>query len=182
MHRSFRASCFAVVIFGISAVSAADKPVVVKLDKLSAEAPAEWTAEKTSNRLRSFQFKLKGADGAMDGEIAVMPEQPPDPEKNFTRYKTSFIVPDGQTVDDVCKQYKENIKGATVHFLDCHGTWKFKERPFDPKSKEEERENYRVVWALVVEKDEATLVRISGPQTTMEKYFPGFEKWLKALK
>lgn len=161
--------------------AADDKPVVVSLVKLKAPAPAEWTAEKTANRLRSFQFKLKGTDGH-DGELIVMPESPPDPMRSFPRWKASFIVPDGKTADDIAKQSKFEVAGATVHVLDASGTWRFKERPFDPKSKEEERENYRVVWMIVVEGDEATHIRISGTQDTMAKYMPGVEKWLKSLK
>ena len=163
------------------ATGADDKPVVVKLDKLKASAPAEWTPEKTANRLRSFQFKLKGTDGH-DGELIVMPESNPEPSKVFPRWKASFIVPEGKTAEDISKESKFTIPGATVHVLDASGTWRFKERPFDPKSKEEQRENYRVVWIIVVEEDGATLLRVSGPQETMAKYMPGVEAWLKTLK
>ncbi len=162
------------------ATAADDKPVVVKLDKLTAPAPAGWTPEKTSNRLRSFQFKLKGPDG--DGELIVMPEQSPDPDRTFPRWKGSFVPPEGKSVDDISKVSKQEFNGTTVHLLDVSGTWKYKERPFDPKSKEELRENYRVVWAVVVEKNDATLIRISGPQATVDKHFPAFEAWLKSLK
>jgi len=165
---------------GTSFAFAADKPVEVKLSKLKAPAPAEWAVEKTANRLRSFQFKLKGDDG--DAELIVMPETNPEPSKSFPRWKASFVVPEGKTADDIGKQSKMEVAGATLHILDASGTWKFKERPFDPKSKEEQRDNYRVVWVIVVEGDDATHIRISGPQETMVKHMPGVEKWLKSLK
>src|SRR5262249_21815079 len=131
-------------------LTAADaKAAEVKLAKLKAPAPAEWTAEKTANRLRSYQFKLKGTDGH-DGELVVFPESPPDPAKTFPRWKATFVVPDGKTTDDISKVSKMEVAGATLHILDASGTWKYRERPFDPKSKEEERENYRVVWVIVV--------------------------------
>lgn len=163
--------------------TAADtKSVVVKLVKLSAPAPADWVSEKPANRLRSFQFRLKGADGDGDAEVIVMPESNPDPEKSFPRWRASFVVPDGKTEKDVGTQSKQEIAGATVHILDANGTWKFKERPFDPRSKEELRENYRVVWVIVDEKGDATHIRISGPEGTLVKHYPGFEKWLKSMK
>ena len=44
---------------------------------------------------------------------------------------------------------------------------KYKERPFDPKSKEEIKEDYRVVWVIVTEKDETTHLRLSGPAVSV---------------
>ena len=80
------------------------------------------------------------------------------------------------------KTSKLELKGATADLLDVTGTWRYKERPFDPKSKEELRENYRVVWAVIAEKDEASHVRLSGPKAVVDKHYPAFEAWLKALK
>jgi len=43
-------------------------------------------------------------------------------------------------------------------------------------------ENYRAIWVIVAEKDEATHIRFSGPAPVVEKYYQGFEQWLKSLK
>ncbi len=160
--------------------SADDKGAAVKVGKRSAAPPAGWKAEKPANRLRSYQFKLPGDGG--DAELIVMPDSNPDPEKSFPRWKAGFVPPEGKTVDDLSKTGKFEVAGATVDVLDVTGTWKYKERPFDPKSKEEMRENYRVVWAIVADKDEAVHVRVSGPKETVDKHYPAVEGWLKALK
>lgn len=157
------------------------QPVVVKLVKLKAPAPADWLPEKPANRLRSYQFRLKGADG-QDGEISVLPESPTDPARVFPRWKATFVPPEGKTLDDIARQSQLDIPGGKIHMLDITGTWRYKERPFDPKSKEEIRENYRVVWILVVEGDDGTLIRVSGPEELMAKAMPGVEQWLKSLK
>jgi hypothetical protein len=164
--------------------AADDEPVKVKLGKLSAEAPAEWKSEKPANRLRSFQFKLPGEKGGPgDAELYVMPESEPKAEKIFPRWKSSFVPPEGKTADDVGKVSKiDGVKGARIDVLDAYGTWKYKERPFDPKSKEELKDDYRVIWVIVNDDDEATHLRLSGPKETVDKYYPGFEKFLKSLK
>ncbi|HYH68433.1 MAG TPA: hypothetical protein VD866_27315, partial [Urbifossiella sp.] len=77
---------------------------------------------------------------------------------------------------------KLDVKGAAVRLLDVTGTWRYKERPFDKTSKTEERVDYRVVWAVIAEADEATHVRLSGPKAVVDKHYPAFEAWLKALK
>ncbi len=167
----------------LAAADDKDKPVVVKVSGLSAPAPKEWKSEKPSNNLRSYQFRLPGADGEVDGEITVMPQSDPKAEKVFPRWKAQFIPPDGKAIDDVSKVSKvEGVKGARIDVLDVSGTWKYKAAPFDPKSKEVLLEDYRVVWVIVATEEEATHIRLSGQQRTVEKYYPGFEKWLKALK
>jgi len=69
-----------------------------------------------------------------------------------------------------------------VDVLDAYGTWKYRAAPFDPKSKEELKDDHRVIWVIVNDDDEATHLRLSGPKETVDKYYPGFEKFLKGLK
>lgn len=167
----------------VCASAVAADPVVVPFGKLKAAAPADWRNEKPSNRLRSHQFKLPSGDPSLaDAEVYVMPESPPDPAKVFPRWKATVVPPDGKTADDVAKESKFEAGGATVHLLDATGTWKYRERPFDPKSKEELRPEYRVVWAVVQHGDEASHVRLSGPQAVVAKHYPAFERWLRSMK
>jgi hypothetical protein len=178
MHRTLPA-----VLLLAAVVAAADKPVAVKLGKLTVVAPADWKSEKPDNRLRSYQFKLPSAEpGLADAEVSVYPQSSPDPAKYFPRWKESYTPPDGKKLDDVAKESKFDVGPATVHVLDVSGTWKYRERPFDPKSKEEMRPEYRTVWLIVVVKDEATHVRLSGPEKVVAKHYPAFEKWIKSAK
>lgn len=163
--------------------AAQDKGTEVKLNRLKGTTPAEWKKEKPANLLRSYQFKLPGADGAADAEVAVFPESHPDPAKSLPRWKAQFVPPEGKTADDISKTAKWDVPGATVTVLDVSGgTWKYKERPQDPASKEMLLDDYRVVWVIVAEKDEATHVRLSGPAATVGKHFKAFEGWVKGLK
>src|SRR6185437_168885 len=175
---------FAFALFLVAPVAAADKPVKVKLGKLATDAPAAWKSEKPANRLRSYQFKLIGDKGGPgDAELIVMPESNPKPEKVFPRWKASFVAPEGKTDADIAKVRKiDGVKGAAIDILDVSGTWKYRERPFDPKSKEELKDDYRVIWVIANDGDEACHLRLSGPRGTVDKYAPGLEAFLKALK
>lgn len=166
--------------FFVTVASHAD-PVIVQ--GLTAEPPAEWVAEKPANRLRSHQFRLKSQnDRLADAEIIISPGMKPDPEKVFPGLKAQFVVPEGKTIDDIARTSKIEIPNATIHLLDISGTWNYKERPFDPKSKVEQRDDWRAIWAIVVVGDEASHVRLSGPRSVVDQYATGFEKWLKELK
>lgn len=166
------------------AAAADATPVVVKLAGLKSEAPAEWKKEKPSNALRSYQFKLPaGVPDTPDAEISVMADSDKNVEKVFPRWKNTFEPPEGKTVDDIAKVTKGEVAGGKFTVLDVTGTWKYKERPFDPKSKEELRPDYRVIWVVLVDKDDdAVHVRLSGPAAVVEKYKPGFDAWIKAAK
>lgn len=161
---------------------AQDKGTVVKLTKLSGTTPADWKSEKPANLLRSYQFKIAGEKDEAPAEVAIFPESHPNPEKTFPRWKAMFVPPDGKTVDDISKTTKWDVKGATVTVLDVTGTWKYKERPQDPKSKEMLLDNYRVIWVIIDEKDEATHIRFSGPAETVGKHMKAFEGFVKGLK
>lgn len=160
------------------------KPTVVKINSLSAPAPTGWSVEKPANRLRSFQFKLPAAaEGGHSGEIYGMADSNSDHAKYFARWKNDFVVPEGKTADDIAKTTTLDLAGGTkAYLLDMTGTWRFKERPFDPRSKTEERPDYRVVWAVVNGPDASTHLRMSGPAAVVDKQYDSFVNWLKALK
>lgn len=158
------------------AAVAQPKATTIKLNKLSAPPPAGWVSEKPGNLLRSYQFKLPAEKDGPAGEFIVMPDSDANAGKVFPRWKGSFVG------EPAVKESKLDLKGAAVQLLDVTGTWRYKERPFDKTSKEEERVDYRVVWAVIAEKDEATHVRLSGPKAVVDKQYAAFEGWLKSLK
>ena len=175
-------SLFAVVV-SAAVASADDKPMPVKFSGLSGDPPAAWKAEKPANLLRSHQFKLPSDDKTYaDAELTVSPKSSDDVAKNFDKWKAQFTPPDGKKAEDVTRTSEFKVGEVKVHVLDVTGTWKFKERPFDPKSKEEIKPEHRAVWVIVVGKDDTTHLRLSGPQGVIEKHYPAFEKWLKGLK
>ena len=92
------------------------------------------------------------------------------------------MPPDGMTIEQAAKVGKMEIGKAKVATLDVNGTWKYKERPQDPKSKEMLLADYRVIWVVIETEDETTHVRISGPEMVVEKHKKDFEAWLKSLK
>jgi len=161
-------------------LSAADAPKLggpTKLDTVTSVPPKEWTAEKPANRLRSHQYRLPRAKGdAFDGEVVILPDVRETPEKNFERWKLQFEPLTSEKVD------RFTVGKAKLARLDARGTWKFKERPFDPKSKEEMRANYRVIWVIFELPDANFQIRFSGPAATVAQYADGFDQWLRAFK
>ena len=69
-------------------------------------------------------------------------------------------------------------KGVKVALLDMEGTWLYKERPFDPKSKQETRPNSRVISVIFHTDDGNYLIRFSGPAATVNPHAKGFLDWI----
>lgn len=163
-------------------LEAADPAVPpVKFGKLTATVPGDWKSEKPKFRLRSHQFRIPSQmEGLADIEITVNPEARPDSSRYFPQWKGQFTPPEGKTLDDVTRVSEFSVNGAKVSILDISGTWRYKDFPM--AKKEEERRDFRVVWALVVVGDEASYVRMSGPESLVATHYQVFEKFLKGLK
>ena len=165
-------------------VASAPPPKPVKFGPLSATPPAEWKAEKPANLLRSAQFKLPSSDdGLAAAELAVFGEASPKVTEKFAEWRGTFALAEGESADKLGKVKTFPLPGKTVaHTLDVTGTWKYRERPRDPASKEELRPDYRVVWAILVNEDETTHVRLSGPAKVVAAHHAAFVAWLKSAK
>jgi hypothetical protein len=159
-----------------------EKGAPIKVGKLTAPAPADWKKEKPANLLRSYQFNLPGEKDHPDASVVIFPESHPSAEKSFPRWKAQFIPPEGKTIADISTTGNWEVTGATATYLDMTGTWKYKDRPQDPKSKEMLLDDHRVIWVIIAEKEEATHIRLSGPAVSVEKHYKAFESWVKSLK
>ena len=170
------------VICLIAAPAFAAEPVVVKFAGVSAEAMSGWKSEKPANLFRSHQFKLATFDkDYADAELTVTPKSSDDVKKNFEKWKSQFTPADGKKLDDVAKTSEMEVGGIKLYLLDVSGTWKYRERPVDPKS-EKEYPEFRTIWVIAIGKEDTAHIRLSGQHTVIEKHYPDFEKWLKSLK
>jgi hypothetical protein len=162
------------------------KGTVVKLDGLQSRTPADWVEEKPTSNLRKYQFKIpRVKDEKMDAEVVIFSfgaGQGGSAAENIKRWKGFFIPPQGKTIDDVAKVTKMKVGGADVTYLDVQGTYKFKERPFDPSSKEELRPDSRMLGVVFESQGGPFFIRLVGPAKTVAQHKTGFDQWLKEFK
>jgi len=174
--------CYLLLAIALPARADDSKGTEVKLDKFSSTTPSDWKSEKPIYRLRSYQFRLPGAKDAKDAELFIFPDLTKTVDENFARYKEMFVPPDGKTLDDITKITKLEVGKAKVAILDMQGTWLYKERPFDPKSKQENRPDSRVISVIFTTDDGNYLIRLSGPAPTVTQHAKAFFDWIKAFK
>jgi S-adenosylmethionine:tRNA ribosyltransferase-isomerase len=173
-----RAFCAALLAAGLLSVGwltarADDKKEgkVVELDGMKAAIPADWVMEKPANRLRFLQFKLpKVKDDKVDAELVITKGIGGSPKENIKRWKEQFVPPDGKSLDDVSTVSEIKIGKVKSPYLDVTGTYKFKERPFDPNSKVEMRPGQRLLGVHYEGEDDVFHIKLVGPAATVAHY------------
>jgi hypothetical protein len=162
------------------------EPKVVTLGGLKSQAPKDWVEEKPTSRFRVEQFKLPAApDDKNPADLIITyfgANGAGSNDENVKRWKGQFVPPDGKTIDDVTKVEKMKVAGVDVLYVDIYGTYKFKERPFDPNAETMLKPNYRMLNAILESKDGPYYIRLVGPAKVVEHHKKGFDEWLKAFK
>jgi hypothetical protein len=160
-----------------------DKGTVVELDELRSATPADWKEEEPANKMRLVQFRLpKKGDDKYDAELVIFRGLGGSAKANIDRWKGLFTPPEGKSIDDVAKVEEIKIGGHPASYLDVHGTYLMKTRPFDPSDKGEKREDFRLLAVHFDGPKNVFHIRLVGPAKTVEAYKKGFEEWLKNFK
>jgi hypothetical protein len=179
-----RVSALALVILTAGSLpAAADKGATVDLDGLKSAAPSTWKEEAPSNQMRLAQFKLPKVDGdSHDADIVIFKNAGGSVRDNVNRWKGQFTPPEGKSIDDVAKVQEIKIGGRDATELDIHGTYTYKQRPFDPNERGEKRPDYRMLAVQFQGPSNLYHIRLVGPAKTVEHYKAGFDEWLKNFK
>lgn len=182
------------VLAGWPGLAGADDPAkpgdgkekVVTLDGLKSRVPADWKEEKPGNQMRVNQFKIPKVKGdPADAELVIFffgPGGGGSAEDNVRRWKGMFLPPEGKKIDDVANVTKMKVGDVDVTYLDVQGTYKFKERPFDPNAKEERRPDYRMLGVVFASKNGPYFFRLVGPAKTVTEHKKEFDKFLRGFK
>jgi hypothetical protein len=159
------------------------KGVLVTIDGLKSRVPTDWVEEDPTSRFRVKQFRLPAVkDDKDNAEVVIFyfgEGSGGSAADNIKRWKGMFVPPEGKKIDDVTKVEKKKIHGVSATYFDIHGTYLFKERPFDPASETSRRPNYRMINVYFESKKGPYFFRLVGPADTVENYKKGFDEWVE---
>jgi hypothetical protein len=159
------------------------KSKIVDIDGFKSEAPKDWVRVKPSNLLRSYEFTIPKIEGDMeDIEFSVRPDVTGTDEQNILRAQQLFVVPEGQTVKDISKVAKMEVGKLKLIYVEVAGVYLKKKNPIDPDFKAVKVPGYRMYNVLVETPDNTHVIRVIGPDKSMQKAKPAFDGWLKAFK
>lgn len=159
------------------------KKVVVDLDGLKSTTPGDWKEEAPANRMRFMQFRLpKKGDDKEDAELIIFKGLGGGAKANVERWKKQFVPPKDKQIDDVAKVEEIKIGDRPALKLDVYGTYLFNPQPFNPRSKSEEKPNYRMLAIYLDGSENPYQIKLTGPAKTVEAYKNGFDEWVKSFK
>lgn len=162
-----------------AATAADEEGKAIEFGKYSMQAPKDWEQKQPTVRIIAYEFAAPAADGdATDGRLTVMGAGGTI-DQNVQRWYGQFTQPDGSNTADKAKVDKKAIAGQTVHTVDISGTYKDQRGPFAPAV---ERENYRMLGAIVETKEGNVFFKFYGPQKTIAKHADAFWAMINSLK
>lgn len=157
--------------------------VVVDLDGLKSTTPGAWKEEAPSNRMRLMQFRLpKKGEDKEDAELVIFKGLGGGSRANVERWKKQFVPPKDKKIEDVAEVKEIKIGDRPAIYLDVQGTYLFNPQPFNPRSKPEEKPNYRMLAIYFDGSENPYQIKLTGPAKTVEAYKKGFDEWVKNFK
>jgi hypothetical protein len=151
---------------------------VVDLGNFKLTAPAQWERVPPKSRIVAHEFSAPAAEGDQQaGRLTVM-SAGGSVADNIDRWYGQFKQPDGGSTREKAKVEKKTIAGQEVHVVDIAGTYKDQPGPFAPGV---DRENYRMLAAIIVTDDANFFVKFYGPRRTMAEHEKAFHKMIDGL-
>ena len=184
MRRFLLPACLLTAALAFSA-SADDKAKGTKVDfdGLTSTTPATWVEETPSNKMRFAQFKLPKVKGDKeDAELVIFKGLGGSAAANIERWKAQFVAPKDKTTDDISKQTEIKIGGKAAQQLVVEGGFKYNPAPFNPKSKNVLRPDYKMIAIHFEGPKEIYHIKLTGPTKTIDSYAKGFDAWVKGFK
>ena len=163
-------------------VIAADEPgkVIVLGREAKLISPAGWKQKTPRSRIIAYEFAAPAAKGdEIDGRMTIMAAGG-SIKQNIERWYGQFTQPDGKPTKDRARVEKKKIDGREVHLVDIAGTYKDRPGPFAGAGVD--RENYRMLAAIIVTGDVNFYVKFYGPQKTVSQQREAFLTMLDGMQ
>jgi hypothetical protein len=185
MRTSFIVSLFAVTILMSgaikTAISAEGNTFTIGEGKLELTAPTHWTKKEPASRIVEAEFAVPPSKGdETPGRLTAMGAGG-SIESNIDRWVGQFAGEGGAAAK--AKRDKASVNGADIEIVDLAGT--YKDSPGGPFAggKTINRENYRMLGAIIQTKDRGNyFLKLYGPKATIDENEKGFQDMVKSLK
>ena len=153
--------------------------------KIVLTAPASWVRKTPRVRFIDHEFAVPASKGdSEDGRVTVMGAGG-SVEANIDRWIGQFKQPDGSETKNQVPEAdrKQKIAGLEVQMVDLSGTFHDMPAPFDPTSKAVDRDDYRMLAAIVVAPKLGNyFIKFYGPKQTVADHAEEFHKMIAGLQ
>ncbi len=160
----------------------ADEPrKTVEAGALSFKAPESWKTIPTRSQIRKAQLQVepvKGDEFPALLVVFVFPGGAGTVDANIERWQRQFAGPDGNPP----KIESKAVKGKNVEVTRVETSGHYKPSPIPGVTPEPERENARLLGAIVVTDRFGYFLKMVGPDKTMTSIRPIFDELLSTIE
>jgi hypothetical protein len=171
-------SSLAVLAIAVQAAWAEDPKQTVDAKGLKFEVPASWRSSPPTSQMRRAELKVEPVEGDdYPAELVVFAFRggAGTVEDNLKRWQRMFKDKDGNAP----KIESKKVKGKNVEVTRAETSGDY--HPAQLIRPEPDRPNARLLGAIVTGEGESYYVRMIGPDKTMKKLRPEFDKLLETI-
>jgi hypothetical protein len=153
--------------------------------KILFTAPDGWVRKTPRVRIIEHEFSVLASKGDKeDGRVTVMGAGG-TVEANLDRWIAQFSQANGSETKNQAPEAdrKKTISGLDVQMVDLAGTFRDMPRPFDPNGGAVERQNYRMLAAVIASPKLGNyFIKFYGPRQTVSDHAEEFHKMIAGLQ
>ena len=152
--------------------------------EISYSVPADWKSEKSKSSMRKAQYRIPGADGAEDAEMAVFvfPGTGGSVQANINRWIGQMKQPDGSDSKEKTKLINITVNNMPVTKMYVTGTFLKSSSQMMMGGAKEELQDYAMLAAIVETSKDPWFFKMTGPQKTIDHWQPEFDKFVNSFK
>lgn len=173
---------FTTTLLLAAAAIGADAPTRnVDAGGLSFQAPSAWKQNAPESQMRRAQLKIEPAKGDEDGAdliVFAFPGGAGTVDANVERWQSTFKDKDGNPP----KVDVKTVKGKNVDVTRVEMAGHYYPTTFPGQKKQPDRENHRLLAAIVLTEKSAFFLRLVGPDKTVTTVRPDFDKLIATIK
>lgn len=150
---------------------------------LTYETPEGWVASAPSSSMRVAEFALpRAAEDTEDGEAVLYYFQGAggSVQANLDRWTAQMRQPAGRRSSDAAETTTLEVEGMPVTLLDVTGTYVAEMTP--GSAERHNRENYRLVAAVVETSGGPYFLKVTGPVATMAQWAESIVSFVRSMK
>ncbi|MCA9102316.1 MAG: hypothetical protein KDA63_14235 [Planctomycetales bacterium] len=160
------------------AAQAQEEATTISLGDFTITAPKQWERQQPRSRIIAYEFAVPAVEGDEDGGRMTVMAAGGSVVANIERWYGQFTQPDGGSTKETAKVEEKEIAGQEVHLVDLAGTFSDRRGPAFPAV---ERENYRMLAAIIVTKQGQFFIKFYGPRKTVSENKDRFAKMIDSL-
>jgi hypothetical protein len=181
MNRLDRALALAMAAILVLSIGADDPKKHVEAGGLSFEAPQSWTSIPSRSPMRKAQLQVEAVAGDEFPALLVVyafPGGAGSVDANVKRWQEQFRDSDGNPP----KIASKTVRGKNVEVTRVETAGHYKPSVVPGMAPEPERENARLLGAIIVTENVGYFLKMVGPDKTMTSIRPAFDELLASIE